>query len=661
MTSESGDAFDGGSPALGAEDGSDFEDLLATQHTNDTHDVQMINLQQETNSRRSPSKDTATRDIKIEETDTDFLWKAIQEHCIELTDSEDDSDEENAPGQHVPKAPDNARGYDQVTDVHIKEEFGGSEPMFSHFTQGEIIDLSDSEESPKSQAEAWYKHGVTMADGTIMLSDGEDEEEIIVLNDDGSSSVTIKKENPDVEFLGANKGVVTLSETFNEDTATAPLRKNGKPYLRTMNPRALKTPEDIEKLRKLQQMYKEKALGKAAASGASNMFNTPNIAGNIQDKDAWMRGTYTPEENTANHFSKVKRVYKAKVKARKNTLEDDINFQRAEKEEKARLKRVELAYLRDRGCHSSDDEAEESDEGLFVPQYPRENGSAKRRAATARDDDNNSEDDAAPKGKSGPRKRRSKDASKRTPAELKKELADNMIAGIEFWLAKTKTETSLGKALREPSQGNKGSSLSNDAQESMGNSKGKKPGKASRPKPTQAGYMNDAASLMTSNVYEDSNANVGKAAMPLMTSSRKREAMASLISSIPVENKAKAASEKEHILRMTTILGSCKASTKAVGWDLKGMTSTLHHHQVQGAGTMKEREIGENEPKGGLLADEMGFGKTVMMIATMIANPPALGEEYRSTLIVCSPALLSQCELDLTNAARRPLTQNRGQ
>ena len=661
MTSESGDAFDGGSPALGAEDGSDFEDLLATQHTNDTHDRQMINLQQETNSRRSPSKDIATRDIKIEETDTDFLWKAIQEHCIELTDSEDDSDEENAPGQHVPKAPDNARGYDQVTDVHIKEEFGGSEPIFAHFTQGEIIDLSDSEDSPKSQAEAWYKHGVTMADGTIMLSDGEDEEEIIVLNDDGSSSVTIKKENPDVEFLGANKGVVTLSDTFNEDTARAPLRKNGKPYLRTMNPRALRTPEDIEKLRKLQQMYKEKALGKAAASGASNMFNTSNIAENIQDKDAWMRGTYSPEENTANHFSKVKRAYKAKVKARKNTLEDDINFQRAEKEEKARLKRVDLAYLRDRGCHSSDDEAEESDEGLFVPQYPRENGSAKRRAATARDDDNNSEDDAAPKGKSGPRKRRSKDTSKRTPAELKKELVDNMIAGIEFWLAKTKTETSLGKTLRECSQGNKGSSLSNEAQESMGNSKGKKPGKASRPKPTQAGYMNDAASLMTSNVYEDSNANVGKAAMPLMTNSRKREAMASLISSIPVEDKAKAASEKEHILRMTTILGSCKASTKAVGWDLKGMTSTLHHHQVQGAGTMKEREIGENEPKGGLLADEMGFGKTVMMIATMIANPPAPGEEYRSTLIVCSPALLSQCERDLADTARRPLTLNRGQ
>lgn len=643
MLSISSDTSEGGSPAIEADDDSNLKELLTIPHT-DTRDVQMIDVQQGTNSACLSSKDTIPKDIKIEETDTDFLWKAIQEHCIELTDSEDSSDEENAPERYIPNPRNNARGHGQAMDVQIKEEFGESEPIFAHFTQGEIIDLSDSEEL--SQTEGLYKHGVTLADGTIMLSDGEDEEEIIILNDDGSSSVTIKKENPDVEFLGANKGVTNIFDALNEGTTAVPLRMNGKPYLRTANPRVLRTPEDVEKLRKLQQMYREKALGKAAACGASNIFNIPNVMGVVQDKDAWMRGTYTPEEDTADHFAKLKRAYKAKVKTRKNTLEDDINFQRAEKEEKARLKRVELAYLRDRGFYSSDDdEAEESDDGLFVPQYPSNNGPAKRRAGAARDDDNDSGNNAAPKGKSGPRKRRSKDTSKRTAAELRKELADNMLVGIEFELAKTdKLGSSLGRAPKKSSQENMGPSLSNDAQASMDNSKAKKGGKASRPKPTQAGYMNDSASLVTSNVYEDANANLGKAAMPIMTDRRKRQAMASLISSIPVKNERKAASEKEHILRMTTILGSCKASTKAIGWDLKGMTSTLHHHQVQGAGTMKEREIGENEPKGGLLADEMGFGKTVMMIATIVANPPAPDEEYRSTLIVCSPALLSQCE-----------------
>ena len=645
MTSISGDRSDG----LEAEDGSNFEDLPTDQQTNNTPDVQMTDLQQEMDLRQSSSKDNTLKDVKIEEIDTDFLWKAIQEHCIELTDSEDSSDGETAPKQHASNPQNNCGGYDPVADVWIKQESGGFEPLFSHFGQGEIIDLSDSEDSPTSQAESLYKHGVTLGDGTIMLSDGEDEEEIIILNDDGSSSVTIKQENPDVEFLGANKGLNTLSDALNEETTRAPLRKNGKPYLRTANPRALRTPEDIEKLRKLQQMYGEKALGKAAASGASNMFNISRVAENIQDKDAWMKGTYASEENTVDHFAGLKRAYKAKVKARKNTLEDDINFQRAEKEEKARLKRVELAYLRDFGCHSSDDdEAEDSDDDLFVPQYPRGNGPAKRRAPAAREDDNDSENDAAPKGKSRPRKRRSKDAGKRSAAELRRELASNMMAGLEAELAKTnKTEYGSGRPPRKRSRGDKGFCVGDEAQDMMGTSKGKKQGKGSRPKPTQAGYMNDAASLMTSNVYEDANANIGKAAMPVMTGTRKKQAMTSLISSIPVEDKAKAKSEKAHILRMTTILGHCKASTNAVGWDLKGMTSTLRHHQVQGAGTMKEREIGENEPKGGLLADEMGFGKTVMMIATIIANPPAPDEEYRSTLIVCSPALLSQCEQDL--------------
>ena len=663
MAPRSCDPYDAGSPAIEADHDSNFEDLLTTPHMKDTHDVQMIDQQRGTNSGCSSTEDATPRNLKIEETDTDFLWKSIQEHCIDLIDSEDSSDEENSPEQYIPDPQNNARGCGQVTDVHVKTEFGESEPIFAHFTQGEVIDLSDSEEYPKSHAEGLYKHGVTLADGTIMLSDGEDEDEIIILNDDGSSSVTIKEENPDVEFLGANKAVIEISDTFNEGTTKALLRKNGKPYLRSVNPRVLRTPEDVERLLKLQQMYGEKALGKAAACGASKMFNIPNAVENIQDKDAWMRGPYTPEEDTAGHFAKLKRAYKAKIKARKNTLEDDINFQRAEKEEKARLQRIELAYHRDRGFHSSDDdEAEESDDGLFVPQYPHNDKPAKRRAAATREDDHDSGNDPAPKGKSGPRKRRSKDTSKRTADELKKELANNMMAGLEFDLAKTeKTENSMGKTPRKRSQGNKASSISHYAQEPMGNVKGKKGGKASRPKPTQAGYMNDAGSLVTSNVYQDANANIGKAAVPIMTGTRKRQAMASLISSIPVENKAKAASEKAHILRMTTVLGSCKASTTAAGWDLKGMTSTLRHHQVQGAGTMKEREIGADEPKGGLLADVMGFGKTVMMIATIIANPPGADEEHRSTLIVCASGLLSQCEQDLIDARRRRLNLNRGQ
>lgn len=56
---------------------------------------------------------------------------------------------------------------------------------------------------------------------------------------------------------------------------------------------------------------------------------------------------------------------------------------------------------------------------------------------------------------------------------------------------------------------------------------------------------------------------------------------------------------------------------------------------------MHERETGNFQPLGGLQADVMGFGKTVMMIATILANPPGPNDS-KCTLIVCAPAILSQ-------------------
>lgn len=56
---------------------------------------------------------------------------------------------------------------------------------------------------------------------------------------------------------------------------------------------------------------------------------------------------------------------------------------------------------------------------------------------------------------------------------------------------------------------------------------------------------------------------------------------------------------------------------------------------------MHEKETGTDQPYGGLQADTMGFGKTVMMIAAMLANPPGPNDS-KCTLIVCTPALLGQ-------------------
>jgi SNF2 family DNA or RNA helicase len=63
-------------------------------------------------------------------------------------------------------------------------------------------------------------------------------------------------------------------------------------------------------------------------------------------------------------------------------------------------------------------------------------------------------------------------------------------------------------------------------------------------------------------------------------------------------------------------------------WIIKGMKSTLYHHQLLGAQWMLQRELSSQPPNGGLLADSMGLGKTVQMLACMVGNPPTEGKSF---------------------------------
>ena len=53
------------------------------------------------------------------------------------------------------------------------------------------------------------------------------------------------------------------------------------------------------------------------------------------------------------------------------------------------------------------------------------------------------------------------------------------------------------------------------------------------------------------------------------------------------------------------------------------------------------RELGSLE-KGGILADAMGLGKTLQMLATMVGNPPDPGATVRATLLVVPSSVIEQ-------------------
>ena len=76
------------------------------------------------------------------------------------------------------------------------------------------------------------------------------------------------------------------------------------------------------------------------------------------------------------------------------------------------------------------------------------------------------------------------------------------------------------------------------------------------------------------------------------------------------------------------------------------MEVRLLPHQLIGVAWMVDQER-QTQHKGGILADDIGLGKTVQMIATMVMNQPTDKDEHRATLIVVPAALLLQWKEEL--------------
>ncbi|KAA1111497.1 hypothetical protein PGT21_001816 [Puccinia graminis f. sp. tritici] len=72
----------------------------------------------------------------------------------------------------------------------------------------------------------------------------------------------------------------------------------------------------------------------------------------------------------------------------------------------------------------------------------------------------------------------------------------------------------------------------------------------------------------------------------------------------------------------------------------EGLSCKLLPHQVVGVNWMKSRE--EGRKKGGILADDMGFGKTVQSIALISAHKQTEKGAPKTTLVVCPLALKDQ-------------------
>lgn len=521
------------------------------------------------------------------------------------------------------------------TGVTIKEEplDWDSTPRIPTNTICDPIELSDTEDLNPD-----YRYHAKMLDDTFSISESEKDDNDLVLQAD--ESVPIKKEDDEVEFVWEKMDDHVIDLDTDDEPTIITVPDLGKSILKGLDPKRMRPHMDRSAILKAQEFYLRDIRSKRGIpepSGPRRTLNglglqppkRPELPVEEEDESAWMKAQYTPDEDNGQSFRALKKAYNSKVRTDSNTMTDDIEFTKAEKGEKLRKARLQAEYETARGYSDDDD----SDGGLFMsPTSPTPAKSSRSKPSTIDDPDVEANPDPR-----GVKQRKPNGNSLLSQSAPDQELEMNMMVGIEALKKLSHKGEKSGKK-------GKGKRVSNQG--------GQKKTKRRRNK---VGSLVDANSLLTSNVYEDADENLGREALLASSHSNKDKALAALVASVPLGTTQKdATSEKNRILKATQTLGRyikghCKADVTddQNTWKLPGLKSSLRHHQVLGAAFCVERETGGEEPLGGMLADAMGLGKTVMMLALMTANPPPRGEKNRATLIVCTPGLLKQWEREI--------------
>ncbi|KAI1615710.1 SNF2 family N-terminal domain-containing protein [Exophiala viscosa] len=308
-------------------------------------------------------------------------------------------------------------------------------------------------------------------------------------------------------------------------------------------------------------------------------------------------------------FARLRTEFEQKQVEGSITQADEIRFATAESAEQARLRDFERSRIVVEEIPVATNELPpgyEDQDSLFIPETPAlpEKQTKKR---------------AVPKPKN------------RINAQ---ELREAMSAGIDAGYASGRKGKRKAPASAEDKQPRKKREPKAGAA---------KPGpKARRGK--KGPNLSNIRSLGSTNVIRAANENESRPDMPTFTSKAKAKALNELIASIPSAEQRSHSGERKAILEATTKFsgrGSVRSDGKG-GWKLKGMKSSLYHHQLLGAAFLRDRERSDSKPHGGMVCDEMGFGKTIQMIANILDGKPAADSPNRTTLIVAPPTLVNQ-------------------
>jgi SNF2 family DNA or RNA helicase len=347
----------------------------------------------------------------------------------------------------------------------------------------------------------------------------------------------------------------------------------------------------------------------------------PNKPANMPQKQRQPEPEPEPEPESESEdenakYEQAKKVYMRKKKAKKLSVEEELAFMKLESDCMARKRKAEADAEYDRS--PSDSGEDDDDSELFVSEHG------------PRFSEMNSDDESdKPK-----KRRRGHDSDDERPQKRrgrgKKVLGQN-------YTEDDVTEIIRG-ARRQTKSTQKGATKAKAKPKAASNPKGKKKG-------GQETQITNLSNLFGGDVFRDHAATADLRSQPKFAdATRKDDAMKKLIASVPQESIHVSRADMRHLdaaMKEFTGQGSVHAAPDG-NWEVKGMKTTLKHFQVLGCGFARQRETQPTEPRGGILADEMGLGKTITMIANIVNGRPSSRSNVRTTLVVASPALISQ-------------------
>lgn len=114
--------------------------------------------------------------------------------------------------------------------------------------------------------------------------------------------------------------------------------------------------------------------------------------------------------------------------------------------------------------------------------------------------------------------------------------------------------------------------------------------------------------------------------------------------------------DRDRVLRRLKQMVTSIESTPSieVRLQVEGLKVPLKRYQKYGVAWMRWRE--SQDPRGGILADDMGTGKTIVLIGLLLATRSVtIPRTLNATLIVCPPDLINQWQNELETKISIPL------